>query len=118
MSEDPTLGKIEVSPRAIASIASEAVLRCYGVDGMAAATLRDGLAELLQGDSYHRGVEAKLVSNRIAIDLYVVIEYGTRISSVAKSVANNVKFNVEKMLGIPVNEVNVHVRGLRVSDAD
>ena len=48
----------------------------------------------------------------------VVIEYGTRISSVAKSVANNVKFNIEKMVGVPVSEVNVHVGGLRVSDTD
>ncbi len=118
MSEDSTLGKIEVSPRAIASIAGEAVLRCYGVVGMAAATLRDGIAELLQGDSYHRGVEAKLINNRIVIDLYVVIEYGTRISEVAQNVMQSVKFSVERALGMPVAEVNVHVQGLRVSDRD
>jgi uncharacterized alkaline shock family protein YloU len=54
----------------------------------------------------------------IAIDLYVVIEYGTRISSVAASVSNIVRYNVEKTLGMPVNEINVHVRGLRVSNTD
>ena len=118
MSEGSTLGKIEVSPRAIASIASEAVLRCYGVVGMSAATLRDGIAEILQVDSYHRGVEVKVVGPEIVIDLYVVVEYGTRISEVAQNVMESVKFGVEKALGMSVAEVNVHVQGLRVSNRD
>jgi len=56
MSEHPVSGKIEVSPRAIASIAAEAVLSCYGVVGMSADTLRDEVAEILQRDSSHRGI--------------------------------------------------------------
>lgn len=118
MSEESVLGKIEVSPRAIASIASEAVLRCYGVVGMSTATLRDGIAEILQVDSYHRGVEVKVADNNIIIDLYVVIEYGTRISEVAHNVMQSVKFSVERALGMPVAEVNVHVQGLRISNND
>jgi len=118
MGEGTTLGKIEVSPRAIASIAARAVLSCYGVVGMAAATLRDGIAELLQVDNYHRGIEVRLVEGQIVIDLYVIVEYGTRISEVARNVMESVKFHVEKALGMPVAEVNVHVQGLRVSNND
>ena len=83
MSEESPLGRVEVSRRAIASLASEAVLRCYGVVGMSPATLRDGIAEVLQVDVAHRGVDVDVVDGRIVIDLYVVIEYGTRISEVA-----------------------------------
>jgi uncharacterized alkaline shock family protein YloU len=54
----------------------------------------------------------------IDIDVYIIIEYGTRITSVAESVANTVKFHVEKALGMPVHEINVHVAGLRVSNND
>lgn len=118
MNEGSALGKIEVSPRAIASIASEAVLRCYGVVGMSATTLRDGIAEILQVDSYHRGVEVKVDDTKITIDLYVVIEYGTRISEVAHNVMESVKFGVERALNMPVAEVNVHVQGLRISSDD
>jgi uncharacterized alkaline shock family protein YloU len=117
MSEDAPIGKIELSPRAIASIAGNAVLSCYGVVGMAAATLRDGIAEVLQFDSYHRGVEVKVAEGKIIIDLYVVIAYGTRISEVAHNVMDSVKFGVERALGMPVAEVNVHVQGLRLSDS-
>jgi uncharacterized alkaline shock family protein YloU len=48
----------------------------------------------------------------------VIIEYGTRIPAVARSVMNVVKFSVERALGIPVAEVNVHVEGLHISDTD
>jgi uncharacterized alkaline shock family protein YloU len=116
MSAESALGKVKVSPRAIASIASEAVLRCYGVVGMSAATLRDGIAEVLQVHHYHRGVDVQIVDEQIAVDLYVVIEYGTRISEVAQNVMESVKFALERALGMPVAEVNVHVQGLRISE--
>ncbi len=118
MSKDSTLGNIQVSPRAIASIAGEAVVSCYGVVGMAAATLRDGIAEILQQDNYLRGIDVQVLDGRIVIDLYVVVEYGTRISEVAHNVMRSVKFAVERALGMAVAEVNVHVQGLRVSDSD
>jgi uncharacterized alkaline shock family protein YloU len=56
--------------------------------------------------------------DRIEIDLYVIVEYGTRIASVAVSLQNIVRFNVEKALGAPIDAVNVHVQGLRVSSTD
>jgi len=118
MADESVLGKIEVSPRAIISIAGDAVLSCYGVVGMAPATLSDGIAEILQVGNYYRGVEVKLLERSIVIDLYVVIEYGTRISEVAQLVMEQVKFRVEKALGMPVATVNVHVQGLRVSSTD
>lgn len=117
MTEETRLGRIEVSPTAIASIASQAVLNSYGVVGMASKSLVGGLAQIIQPDS-KRGVEVKLEGDRIVIDLYVVIEYGTRISAVAHNVMSSVKFSVEKVLGLPVSQVNVHVQGLRVSNLD
>nr|MBP8964820.1 Asp23/Gls24 family envelope stress response protein [Flexilinea sp.] len=47
-----------------------------------------------------------------------VVEYGTRITSVASSVADNVSYQVENQTGLTVKYVNVHVRGLRVSCPD
>jgi uncharacterized alkaline shock family protein YloU len=118
MSErQPSLGQIEVSPVAIASIAHEAVMTCYGVVGTAAKDLATGIANVLSRDS-KRGIVVNIDKERIVIDVYVIIEYGTRIASVARSVMNVVKFSVERALGLPVAEVNVHVEGLRVSDTD
>jgi uncharacterized alkaline shock family protein YloU len=116
MAEEQRLGSIEISPVAIASMASQAVLGCYGVVGMASRTLRDGLAELLHpSDSPKKGVQVQLVDDKITIDLFVIMEYGVRVSEVAHNVMQSVKFNVEKALGVPVADVNVHVQGLRIS---
>jgi uncharacterized alkaline shock family protein YloU len=52
------------------------------------------------------------------IDVYVIVEYGTRIVSVAMSIMDLVKFDVERALGVEVAQVNVHVEGLRISDPD
>ncbi|MBC7263549.1 MAG: Asp23/Gls24 family envelope stress response protein [Chloroflexi bacterium] len=118
MKESMILGRVEVAPSAIASLAGQAVLECYGVVGMAAVTLRHGLAELLHPESYRRGVEVTLQDGKIIIDLYVIIEYGTRISEVAQNIMENVKFQVERSLGVPIHQINVHVQGLRVSEQD
>lgn len=116
MTQETILGRIEISPNAIASLAGQAVLECYGVVGMANKNLRDGIAEILPGGNYRRGIDVKLVDHQIVVDLYVVIEYGTRISEVAHGIMNRVKFTVEKALGIPVLQVNVHVQGLHVDE--
>lgn len=110
-------GKIEIAPAAIASLASQAVLQCYGVVGLAAKSLKNGIAELLHPrESHRRGVEVQVHDGQITIDLFVVLEFGTRISEVARNIQESVKYNVEKALGSPVAEVNVHILGLRESE--
>ena len=115
--ETTPLGSIQVSPRAIASIAYHAALQSYGVVGLTSKNLVDGLAQVLVKDPTY-GVEVRYDGHEINIDLYIVIEYGTRIKSVAGSVSNAVRFHVEKALGMPIQNINIHVQGLRVSDLD
>ncbi len=116
MSEETFLGRIEIAPTAIASLAGQAVLECYGVVGMANKNVRDGIAEILTRGNYRRGIDVRVVDREIVIDLYVVIQYGTRISEVSHGIMNRVKFTIEKAVGIPVSEVNVHVQGLHIDD--
>jgi uncharacterized alkaline shock family protein YloU len=118
MSEESNLlGNIFISHRAIATIASQSALQSYGVVGLAAKNLAEGLAQVLVKDP-SRGIEVRYVPEGIEIDLYIIVEYGTRIKSVASSVAENVRYYVEKAVSLPVTKVNVHVRGLRISNPD
>lgn len=114
---DTAPGKIQITPNAIASIAAHATLRSYGIVGMAAKNVVEGIAATMTGDP-HKGIDIRVGDGSLKIDLYVIVEYGTRISSVARSVANTVKFNVEKATNLTVSEVNVYVQGLRVSNTD
>ena len=115
--ETTPIGSIHVSPRAVATIAYQAALESYGVVGLAPKNLIDGLTNVIAKDPT-QGVDVHYDGESIVIDMYIVIEYGTRIKSVASSVANTVRFHVEKALGMPINQVNIHVSGLRISDLD
>ena len=118
MGEDTkSMGGIHISPSAVTTIAYRATLESYGVVGLAARNLADGLVKSITRDP-SRGITVKYNGVDIDIEIQIIVEYGTRISSVAESVANTVRFHVEKALGLKVNTVNVHVAGLRVSNTD
>jgi uncharacterized alkaline shock family protein YloU len=109
-------GKIEVSARAIATVAGRAVADSYGVVGIAARRARFGGVEILTPEHYSRGVDVRFEKDYVRIDLYVVLEHGLRITTIAHNIMANVKFAVERTLGLRVVQVNVNVQGLRVSE--
>ena len=111
------LGNVYVSHRAIATIVCQSVLESYGVVGLAAKNFAEGIAQVLVKDPT-RGVDVHFDGKTIMIEVFIIVEYGTRIKSVAASVADSIRFQVEKSIGLPVTQVNVHVRGLRISNPD
>jgi len=118
MGEDTTsLGGIHISPSAVATIAYHAILESYGVVGLAPKNLADGIVKSITREP-SRGVTVEYDGEEINIEIHIIVEYGTRINSVAQSVANTVRFHVEKALGLKVNRIDVHVAGLRVSNPD
>ncbi len=106
-------GRIEVFPSAVGAIAAHAALRCYGITGMAARGLRDGVAELLRRENVDRGVEVVETDGGLAIDVFVIVQYGIRITEVAHNLQETVKFEVERSVNVPVVQVNVNVQGVR-----
>lgn len=105
-------GRIEVFPAVVGAIVGHAAIECYGIMGMAARGLRDGVATLLRRENVHRGVEVREVDDLLAIDLYVIVQYGVRITEVAHNLKSAVRFEVERATGVPVMEVNVFVQGV------
>jgi len=118
MSEDNNLlGNIYISHRAIASVACQSALSSYGVVGLAPKSIVEGIANVIIKDPA-LGVDVHFDGEVVDLDLYIVVEYGTRIKSVASTVASQVHYQVENTIGLPVRHVNVHIRGLRISDTD
>ena len=118
MGEDTTsLGGIHISPNAVATIAYRATLESYGVVGLAPKNIADGIVKSITREP-SRGVTVQYNGEDIDIEIHIIVEYGTRIASVAESVANTVRFHVERALGLKVNHVDVHVAGLRISTTD
>jgi uncharacterized alkaline shock family protein YloU len=117
MDDNNPIGNVFVSHRAIATVACQSALGSYGVVGLAPKNFVDGLTNVILKDPSH-GVDVRYDGTRIDIDVYVVIEYGIRIKSVAATIAHQVQYQVENTFGLPVDHVNVHIRGLRISDTD
>lgn len=112
-----SMGNIFISHYAIATIASQSALESYGVVGITGKNVVNGIAKILVKDPT-LGVNVVFDQDALMIDIYVIIEYGTRVQSVASSVSENIKYQIEKSSGLTVSQVNVHVRGLRISYTD
>src|SRR6266705_6146193 len=111
------LGKIEVLPNAIHTIAKQATSECYGVIGITAPRLHNGQAVLLEPEHSNQGIQVRVVNEQIIVEVYVALEYGLRMSEIAHNIMSSVKFSIEKMLGVPVAQVNVNIQGLSHSTA-
>jgi uncharacterized alkaline shock family protein YloU len=115
--ETTNLGNIYISPTAIASIVYQAALQSYGIVGLAPKNLAEGIASSITREPAH-GVDIHFDDDKLNIDIFIIIEFGTRITSVSQSVAEAIRFQVEKIIGLKVCDVNVHVQGLRISNPD
>jgi uncharacterized alkaline shock family protein YloU len=112
-----SLGDIRISLQAVSALASQAALRSYGVVGMAARGWFESWMHPTAKDP-RQGVDVHVNDDKLSLDVFVILEYGTRISTVADSVAHAVRYTVERTFHLPVEAVNVHVQGLRVSNPD
>jgi len=90
----------------------KAISEFYGVVGITAPRLHNGQPVMLESGHLNQGVQLRIVNDQIILDVYVALEYGLRISEIAQNIMSSVKFSIEKMLGVPVGQVNVNVQGL------
>ena len=108
-------GQIELSNEVIATVVGGAATDNYGVVGMASRNqIRDNFNEILKKENFTRGVVIRQEDDGVAVDVYIIVGYGTKISEVSRNVQEKVKYNLETLLGVTANSVNVFVQGVRV----
>ena len=111
------LGIITVDPEVIAKYAGTVAVECFGIVGMAAVNMKDGLVHLLKRESLTRGIQVKIdEDNHIKISFHVIVAYGVSISAVTENLISNVKYRVEEFTGMPVDKINIYIEGVRVID--
>ena len=111
------LGIITVNPEVIAKYAGTVAVECFGIVGMAAVNMKDGLVRLLKKDSLTHGIQVTISDdNRITIDFHVIVSYGVSISAVTDNLISNVKYKVEEFTGMTIEKINIFVEGVRVID--
>ena len=111
------MGIITVSTDVIAKYAGTVAVECFGIVGMAAVNVKDGLVRLLKKDSLTHGIQVSISDeNEITIDFHVIVAYGVSISAVTDNLISNVKYKVEEFSGMKVDKINIYIDGVRVID--
>ncbi len=106
-------GAIAIENEAIAQLVVLTLLECYGVVGMAAMNLSQGVARLLSRERLTQGVSVRRDAAGLAIDLYVVIEYGLNLAEVAVNLRSRVSYTVERLTRLPVASLQIHIQGVK-----
>jgi uncharacterized alkaline shock family protein YloU len=112
LSQTSDLGRIAISPAVVAQIVGHTAAECYGVVGMAG---KGRVARLLTRDKLTQGIEVETRDDGLEIDLHVVVEYGLNLAEVAATVRSRVAYVVERLTGLSVSAVEVHIQDVRRS---
>lgn len=114
---DSGLGQIVINTDVIATYAGSVAVECFGIVGMAAVSMKDGLVKLLRKDSLKHGITVKITEdNKIRLSFHVIVAYGVNISTIADNLVSNVKYKVEAFTGIEIEKINILVEGVRSID--
>lgn len=110
------LGEIRIGSEVIALYAGMTAVECFGIVGMAAVSMKDGLVKLLKRESITKGINVRIEENRISLDFHVIVAYGVSICAVSDNLIANVKYKVEAFTGMDVDKISIFVEGVRVID--
>ena len=110
-------GPVTYANDVIATIAGVAANEVSGVAGMSGG-ISSGITEMLGKKNLTKGVKVEVGTQEAAIDLNIVVEYGSELHKVAEAVQENLKKAVETMTGLQVVEVNVNILGVNVKSED
>lgn len=110
------MGDVVIDNEVIAKYAGAEAMECFGVVGMAAVSVKDGLVKLLKKENATRGISVSVVDNKLSIDFHIIVSYGLSIIAVSQALKENVKYKLEEFTGLSVDKINVYVDGVRRID--
>lgn len=113
LTTEQDIGNIRIADEVVSIIAGLAAADVKGVAGMSSG-IAGGIAEMIGRKNMTKGVKVDVKGNEVTIDLYIVVEYGSRIPEVAWEIQEKVKKAVETMTGLKVLNANIHVQGVHI----
>jgi len=107
-------GNVTYSEEVISKIVGLSTMECYGVVGMVSKNATEGLWELIRIENLSKGVKIAFKEEKLNIEVFVMIEYGTNISTISNNIIQKIKHNVENYTGLKVSSITVNVQAVRV----
>ena len=103
-------GSVNVSTNVYTDIAGTAAANCFGVKGMAARSVTDGVYHLLRKESMSKGVKIEFhEDDTISVDLHIMVDNGVNLNAVGASIISEVRYVITKTTGTQVRNVNVYI---------
>ena len=110
-------GRVIIGSEVIATYAGSVAVECFGIVGMAAVNVKDGIVRFLKKDYLTHGINVVIEeNNEITINFHVIISYGVSISTVTDNLISTVRYRVEEFTGMHIKKINIFVEGVRVID--
>ena len=107
-------GEMSISIEAIASVAGDAALECYGVVGIAnKSTIHEYIAEVLKRESFAKGIAITKDKTGYSVSLYLVVSKNVKITEVINEVQKKVRYDLQKTFGIKVNSLDVYAADIK-----
>ena len=110
------MGTVRINPDVIATHAGMAALDCFGIVGMAATNMKDGIVHLLKKESANKGVRVVFKEDSLYIEMHIIVAYGVNIATVTENLIHSVTYKIEHFTGCKVRKVVVCVDNVRVID--
>jgi len=101
-------GHVVINNDVFTTITGGAATNCYGVKGMAVRSKTDGLVHLLRRESMSKGVKVTYNEDgSVSIELHIIVDNGVNLMAVSRSIMSEVRYNVNRITGVEVKQVNV-----------
>lgn len=114
---ETSLGTITINPNVLATYAGSVAVECFGIVGMAAVNVKDGLVRLLKKNYLNHGISVEITeNNKITLNFHVIVSYGVSIIAVTDNLIETVQYKVEEFTGMKIEKINIFVEGVRVID--
>lgn len=110
------IGDSTISEEAVKQMAGSVALECFGIVGMAAVSMTDGLMRLITKESLTKGVEVSVENEKICVAFHVIVAYGVSITAVSQNLVETVKYKLEGFTGMKVGRVEIFVEGVKPID--
>ena len=113
--QDNDHGSVNISTSVYTEIVGTAAANCFGVKGMAARSLTDGVYHLLRKESVSKGVYVEFhEDDTISIDLHIIVDNGVNLTTLGESIISRVRYEVNKYTGTQVRDVNVYIDSMMI----
>lgn len=110
------IGDATITEEAVKQMAGSVALECFGIVGMAAVSMTDGLMRLITKESLTKGIEVSVENEKICLQFHVIVAYGVNIPTVSQNLVETVNYKLESFTGIKVGRVEIFVEGVKPID--